>query len=291
MKSGKKQTGEKRATATARSVKNKVLSASASSHSNKAAAKKPAKVPPRMTLAEAMRELEKAGSAQTRKTYTRHGAPEPMFGVSFATLKALTKRIDVDHELALALWDTGNFDAQNLAVKIVDPARMTSDDCDRWIRTSSWALMCGSYAAMLPAEGPHAAAKSVQWLNSRDERERIAGWTLLGQLAQRDATSPDAVFEKRLAEIERTIHAAPNFEREVMNRTVIAIGCRNAALRKAALAAAKRIGKVEVDHGDTACKTPDAAEYIEKTWAHAKAKGFESPAAQERTREVPRRRC
>ena len=63
------------------------------------------------------------------------------------------------------------------------------------------------------------------------------------------------------------------------------------ALRKAALVAAKRIGKVEVDHGDTACKTPDAAEYIEKAWAYAKAKGFESPAAQERMREVPRRRC
>lgn len=292
MKPAKKQTGEKRPTASARSVKSTVLPASASSRSNKAAAKKSAKIPPpRMTLAEAMRELEKAGSAQTRKTYTRHGATEPMFGVSFATLKALTKRIDVDHELALALWDTGNFDAQNLAVKIVDPARMTSDDFDRWIRTSSWALMCGSYAAMLAAEGPHAGAKCVQWLNSRDEKERIAGWTLLGQLAQRDETSPDAVFEQRLAEIERTIHAAPNFEREVMNRTVIAIGCRNAALRKAALATAKRIGKVEVDHGDTACQTPDAVEYLEKTWAHAKAKGFESPAAQERTRDVPRRRC
>jgi hypothetical protein len=48
---------------------------------------------------------------------------------------------------------------------------------------------------------------------------------------------------------------------------------------------------VTVDHGDTACKTPDAAEYIEKTWAHATAKGFESPAAQERSRESMRTRC
>ena len=287
MKPDKTQTAEKRPAGSPRSVKSLVPSASAGSPAKKAAAKKSAKVPlPRMTLAGTMLELEKAGSAQTRKTYARHGAPEQMFGVSFATLKALTKRIDVDHELALALWDTGNFDAQNLAVKIVDPARMTPDDLDRWIRSSSWALMCGSYAAMLPAEGPHAAAKSVQWLESQDERERTAGWTLLGQLAQRDTTSPDAVFEKRLAEIERTIHAAPNVERAIMNRTVIEIGCRNAALRKSALAAAKRIGKVEVDHGDTACKTPDAVEYIEKAWAHAKAKGFESPAAQERARDV-----
>jgi 3-methyladenine DNA glycosylase AlkD len=244
-----------------------------------------------MTLAETMRELEKAGSAQTRKTYARHGAEEPMFGVSFATLKALTKRIDVDHELAMALWDTGNFDARNLAVKIADPARMTPADLDRWARESSPSRMCGGYAAMLAAEGPHGAAKALQWLASRDGRERCAGWTLLGQLAQRDETTPDSVFEKRLAEIERTIHSAPNSERLGMNMAVITIGLRNPALRKAALAAAKRIGKVEIDHGDTECKTPDAAQYIEKTWAHAKSKGFESPAAQERERETPRRRC
>ena len=244
-----------------------------------------------MTLADTMRELEQAGSAQTRKTYARHGAAEPMFGVSFALLKALTKRIDVDHELALALWDTGNFDARNLAMKIVDPSRMTSADLDRWVRESSAARLCGGYVAMLAAEGPHAAAKLAQWLASKDNRERLAGWTLLGQLTQREETSPDSVFEKCLVEIERNIHAAPNSEREAMNMAVITIGCRNAALRKSALAAAKQIGKVEIDHGDTGCKTPNAADYLEKIWAHAKLKGFESPAAQERARETPRRRC
>jgi len=257
-----------------------------------APAKKPAKAEkPRMTFAETMRVLEKAGSEQTRKTYRRHGAEEPMFGVSFATLKDLTKRIDVDHELAHALWDTGNFDARNLAVKIVDPARITPADLDRWVREGSGSKMCGAYAAMLAAEGPHGPAKAEQWLSSKSEKERVSGWTVLSQLSQRDESLPDAYFEKRLSEIERTIHAAPNREREAMNMTVIMIGCRNAALRKAAIAAAKRIGKVEIDHGDTACKTPDAAQYIEKCWAHSTSKGFESPAAQERSRETPRRRC
>jgi 3-methyladenine DNA glycosylase AlkD len=243
-----------------------------------------------MSVAEVMRELKKSGSAQTRKTYARHGALEPMFGVSFATLKTLMKRIGVDHELALGLWDTGNFDARNLAMKVVDPARMTSAGLDSWGREMT-AWMCAGYVAMIAAEGPHAAKKVAQWLGSGDDRERCHGWSLLGQLAQRDETTPDAFFEKRLAEIARTIHAAPNMERYAMNSSVIAIGCRSPGLRKAALAAAKRIGKVEVDHGDTSCKTPDAAEYIEKSWSHATSKGFESPAAQERSRETPRRRC
>jgi len=254
----------------------------------KAAATKPK---PKSTLAAVMAELEKAGSAQTRKTYARHGAEEPMFGVSFATLKAMTKRIDVDHELALALWDTKNFDARNLAVKIVDPARMTPALLDRWVNEAAASRMCGNYAAMLASEGPHGEKKVVEWLGSKDAKKRGNGWTLLGQLAQRNESLPDAFFEKRLAEIEKTIHSAPNWERETMNMAVICLGLRNKALRKAATAAAKRIGKVEIDYGDTACKTPDAAQYIEKTWAHSTSKGFETPAAHERTRETPRRRC
>jgi hypothetical protein len=113
---------------------------------------------------------------------------------------------------------------------------------------------------------------------------------VLAQLAMRDETLPDALFEKRLAEIERTIHAAPNWERYAMNQAVICIGCRSPGLRKAATAAAKRIGKVDVDHGDTSCGTPDAAAYIDKCWERSKAK-FDSPAAQERARESGRTRC
>ncbi len=245
---------------------------------------------PRMTLAEAMAALEQAGSPQTRKTYARHGAPEPMFGVSFATLKTLMKRIGVDHELGLALWETGNFDARNLAVKIVDPARMSPVDLDRWA-AAPYAPMCAAYVAYVAVEGPHARAKADQWLASSSESLRCAAWRLVGAMAMCDQATPDAWFADRLSEIERSIHAAPNEQRDAMNQAVIAIGCRSAALRKSATAAAQRIGAVDVDHGDTACTTPDAAEHIDRAWARSAPKGFASPAAQERTRESMRRRC
>jgi 3-methyladenine DNA glycosylase AlkD len=255
-----------------------------------AKAGKAAKASPPMPLAETMRELERAGSAQTRKTYARHGATGPMFGVSYATLKALVKRIGVHHELALALWDTGNVDARNLAVKVADPARMTSGDLDRWASAAT-PRSCSAYVAMLASEGPHAAAKVKQWLAAQDLALRCSGWALVGQMAACDETTPDAFFAERLAHVEKHIHGAPNAEREVMNMAVIQIGGRNAALRKAATAAAKRIGKVDVDHGDTACKTPDAVQSLDKAWAHSTSKGFPSPAAHERSRELLRLRC
>ncbi len=242
------------------------------------------------TLAGVLRELKKAGSAQTRKTYLRHGATEPLFGVSYAVLKDLVKRIGVDPELAQGLWDSGNFDARTLALKVADPARMTSKDLDRWLRESRCRILAG-YVAMLAAEGSHAAAKADQWLASKDVGEQAAAWALVGQRAMRDEAAPDAWFGARLRDIESSIPAADNDVRQAMNGALIAIGCRSAALRKAALASAKRIGMVEVDHGDTACKTPDAAAYIAKTWAHSTSKGFATPAAHERSRESPRCRC
>jgi hypothetical protein len=256
----------------------------------KPAAKPRAKAKERMTLAEAMSTLKKAGTAQARKTYARHGAKDPMFGVSFATLFALQKRIGVDHELALALWDTGNFDARNLAFKIADPRRLSARDLERWAREMTHRF-CSGYVSMLAAEGPDGLRTASRWLASKEESLRGAGWGVVAQLAARDETVPDGWFADRLAEVERTIHQAPNAERDAMNRAVIQIGGRSPALRKSALAAARRIGPVEVDYGDTHCKTPDAAAYIEKTWAYARSKGFESPAAQEREREVPRLRC
>jgi hypothetical protein len=246
--------------------------------------------PQRMTLAETMSALEKAGSEQTRKTYTRHGAVGPMFGVSFATLKALLKRIGVDHELALALWDTGNFDARNLAVKIADPARMSTSVLDAWAGVPT-SLGCGSYVAYLAAEGPHARSRCDAWRSSPKEPKRCAGWSLVAAMAMLEEDSPDAWFGERLGELEKSIHAAPNEQRKTMLNALIAIGCRSVTLRKAATAAAKRIGKVEIDHGDTACKTPEPGPTLEKTWTYATSKGFASPAAQERKRESMRTRC
>ena len=251
-------------------------------------AAKPA--PARLSLQEVMTALEAAGSEQTRKTYARHGVTIPMFGVSFATLKTLYKRIKVDHALALALWNTGNFDARNLAVKVVDPSRLSIADLDHWAQSST-ARMCGSYVAHVTAESPHAHDCVERWLSADDEQQRTTGWNLVNALAMLDETLDDAWCLSRLAAIERGIHAAPNAEREAMNHALIAIGCRNPALRQTATAAATRIGKVDIDHGDTACKTRDAVAEIAKAWDYAEAKNAASPAAQERAREPMRTRC
>jgi hypothetical protein len=53
-----------------------------------------------------------------------------------------------------------------------------------------------------------------------------------------------------------------------MNMALCAIGGYRPALRGRALEVARALGKVEVDHGETGCKTPDATSYIARMVAH-----------------------
>ncbi|AIK38509.1 hypothetical protein BG07_4909 [Bacillus pseudomycoides] len=51
-----------------------------------------------MILEEVMHQLEECGTEQNRKTYKNHGAKEPLFGVSFANLKQLKKKIKKENQ-------------------------------------------------------------------------------------------------------------------------------------------------------------------------------------------------
>ena len=165
----------------------------------------------RMTLAETMSALEKAGTAQTRKTYLRHGAKEPMFGVSFATLKTLVKRIGVDHELALALWDTGNFDARNPRGE--DRRPRADDAC----RPRPLGARCRGRADVrrLRRDARRRGAARREAGRRRGSRRRAstrrgAGWALVGATGEARRDDARRWFLERLAEIEKTIHSAPN---------------------------------------------------------------------------------
>jgi 3-methyladenine DNA glycosylase AlkD len=216
-----------------------------------------------MNVQETLDTLKSLGTEQNRKIYRRHGASEEIYGVSYAELKNLKKKIKVDHDLAEGLWATGNHDARILATMVADPKRLDGNAIDRWAGGLRNQVESDAFAG-LAAASPAARQAMERWIESDDEWVSAAGWTVLAHLAMKDGGLPDEYFEKYLARIERDIHASKNRVRYEMNNALIAIGVRNPALEAKALAMAARIGKVEVDHGETGCKTPDAASYIRK---------------------------
>jgi 3-methyladenine DNA glycosylase AlkD len=220
-----------------------------------------------MEWQEVMRALEACGTAQNRKVYARHGVSGAMFGVSYANLYAWQKKLKTNHALAEQLWATGNHDAQVLATLIADPKQLTAKQADDWAKSLD-NYPIGEMFARFIANTPLLEAKAKQWHKAKSEWTSAVGWTLVAHLALHPPDVPDAYFAPYLQAIERDIHTNKNRVRHEMNGALIAIGLRNAELEKLALAVAKKIGKVEVDHGATNCKTPDAAEYIAKTQAY-----------------------
>lgn len=103
------------------------------------------------------------------------------------------------------------------------------------------------------------------------------GWGIVAHLAMEEGAIEDAWGAALVEEIRRGIATAPNRTRHEMNMALIALGGSKPRLEKVALAAAKAIGEVVVDHGETGCVTPDATAYIRKM--AARRAGKKKPAA------------
>ncbi len=76
-----------------------------------------------------------------------------------------------------------------------------------------------------------------------------------------------AEIEGLLGRVAKGIQGAQNRVRYTMNGFVIAVGTYVKPLLQKAKAAAREIGAVSVDVGDTACNVPLATAYIEKVEA------------------------
>src|SRR2546421_3710753 len=86
--------------------------------------------------------LKRHSSTHTREGMERYGIPaDNASGVSVADIRLLAKKLGRDHHLALALWDTGSYEARMLTPFIDEPGLVTSAQMDRWCRDfDSWAV-------------------------------------------------------------------------------------------------------------------------------------------------------
>jgi hypothetical protein len=217
-----------------------------------------------MNTGEVLATLKKLGKPQTAAIYRRYGTGEHAFGVLTSEIAKLQKKIKVDHALAMELWKTGNAEARVLALLVADPEKLTRSDAEGLVQDGPVRFV-GCYLSGLLARSAIAEETMRAWMKSPDEVHREMGYGILGVRLRDDPDSvADADAERVLATIEKEIHRSPNWARYAMNGALISIGVFKPALRMKAIEAAKRIGKVKVDHGETYCKTPDAVSYIEK---------------------------
>ncbi|WP_027087039.1 DNA alkylation repair protein [Cohnella panacarvi] len=225
------------------------------------------------TLKEVMDRLASMGTEQTKLTFLRHGATEPLFGVKVGDLKKLVKDVRKDQKLARELYETGNSDAMYLAGLTVDPKAVDKAMLQEWAKAARWYSLAEYTVAGVAAESPYARELAMEWIRSPEEMVAACGWSTYANYI---SITPDAKLDLEeirglLRQIENTIHEERNRVRYTMNGFVIMVGASVIPLYEEAVGIAKTIGKVHVDVGQTACKVPLADDYIEKIVVSGKA--------------------
>ena len=172
-----------------------------------------------------------------------------MYGVKIADLKVIQKKVKKDHELAMELFATGNYDAMYLAGLIADESKMSRKDIQQWAERSHSSGISEYTVAWVAAESDFGWELGIKWIDSPKEKIASAGWnTLAGVIAMKPDNELDIPgIRKLLQRIIKEIHRAPNRVRYTMNGFIIGVGAYIKELTKEAIETAKKVGDVYVD--------------------------------------------
>ncbi len=189
--------------------------------------------------------LERHGSKPVAAAMARYGitTADRVVGISVGALKKYGKQLGRNHELGLALWDSGCYEARLLAAWVADPEQLTKREMQAWAADfDNWAT-CDHACFHLFDRTPHAWEKARQWAKSPREFVKRAGFALMASLAGHDKDASDAQFIALLPLIERGATDERNFVKKGVSWALRSLGRRGPKVRAAAADVAKRLAQ------------------------------------------------
>ncbi|MCJ8274424.1 MAG: DNA alkylation repair protein, partial [Psychrosphaera sp.] len=165
------------------------------------------------------------------------------YGVYQKAIKALAKEIGQDNDLALALFDSGVYEARVMCSKMYDPALLSEAQMEAWVVTfENWEI-CDSFCMGFFAKTEFALDKAVQWSERDEEFVKRAGYVLMACYGFVDKKAGNDVFESFFALIEREAQDERIYVKKAVNWALRNIGKRNVDLQKAAILVAEKLQK------------------------------------------------
>jgi len=200
-----------------------------------------------VTADEVVATLKRLGTKATVDAMARYAiTSDNAVGVTVGALRDLGKQIGRNHELALALWDTGVYDARMLVPFVDEPEKVTPSQMDRWCKDfDSWAI-CDALCFHLFDKTPYAFRKIQQWSTRKGEFEKRAAFALLAAVALHNKTAADNEFLRFFPAIERAATDDRNFVKKGVSWAHRVIGRRNRALNRVSVELSKKL--VDSEH-------------------------------------------
>ena len=219
------------------------------------------------TVKEVLAQLEALGNEKVRARNYRNGVGDKQFGVMSGDLRKVAAKIKTNHPLALELWDTGNLDAQMLAILLMDPKQLSSDDVDRLVRTVNSAQVADWLNAYIVRKHADKETLRQRWMKDKDPWAARSGWDLT---AERIGKSPDGLdLPALLKRIESEMAKAPSETQWTMNNCLAGIGIHFAEHRKRALAIGESLGIYRDYPVSKGCTSPFAPIWISEMVSRA----------------------
>lgn len=186
--------------------------------------------------------LKRLASKATRDGMARYAIPsEKAFGVKVSDMQKLARQIGRNHELALALWQTGWYEARMTAAYLDEPDKITPAQMDRWCKDfDNWAIV-DTICFCLFDRTRHAFAKIKQWTTRSNEFQKRAAFALLWSVSLHNKSESDETFLDCLPLIERAASDERNFVKKSVVMALRAVGQRSGNLYEASSLLAQRL--------------------------------------------------
>jgi len=213
-----------------------------------------------MTLEQTLKQLEALGNERMRAQNTKNGAGDNQFGVRRGELRALAKRIKANHQLGMALWETGNIDARFLAILLIQPKTLSADEMDRMVRSVTFVEVADWLSAYVVKRHPDKETLRKGWMATDDPMAARAGWSLT---TERIVKSPEGLdLSALLDRIESEMgNAAPEVQ-WTMNFSLAEIGIHSPNHRHRAIAIGETLGVYRDYPTSKGCTSPFAPIWI-----------------------------
>ncbi|RPI77895.1 MAG: DNA alkylation repair protein [Planctomycetaceae bacterium] len=213
-----------------------------------------------MALDEVLARLKSMGNEKRRAHNTKAGADDNQFGVKLGDIRKLADQIKTNHELALALWKTGNTDAQLLATLLIKPGELSAVAMEQMVRSVTFVQVADWLHSYVVKEHPDKESLRVKWMTTDNPMAARAGWRLT---AGRVAKSPEGLdLGALLDRIEREMAGAAPEVQWTMNACLAEIGIHFPKLRKRALAIGEKLGIYRDYPVSKGCTSPFAPIWI-----------------------------
>jgi len=190
--------------------------------------------------------LQSKAQPEQLKGMAKYGMTvEQRLGVSVPDMRKLAKEIGKDHKLALDLWRTGIAEARIVAAMVGDPAKLTDEQMEDWVKgINSWDV-CDQVCMNLFEKNQLAWKKIIDWSEREEEFVKRTAFSLIACLAWHDKKASDEKFIELLPVIIRGATDERNFVKKAVNWALRNIGKRNLNLNEAAINTAKEIQRLD----------------------------------------------